>query len=222
LTREEVERRCAREETLTTIGLCDPDGKRKGSMSGCHATNAILAGLDDPNHCLPGLRFIKIHELKRLKEWLVQKLHLGRSGEISRTESVLHLIFVLQEGWRSETMAVLFSRTPRQIYGSCHDVFDRLLEMYSETFLEYHQPTCPHLWKIAHKFMDVAESRRWERYYHWKKQDIFSVLVTLNMYIGRYRQQGQVALDGPCQHWWGYFAPPEPNEWMKSRGLRCA
>jgi hypothetical protein len=222
LTRHEVERRCAREETLTTIGLCDPDGKRKGSMSGFHATHAILAGIDDPNHCLPGLRFIKIHELKRLKEWLMQKLHLRRSGEISRTESVLHLIFVLQEGWRLETLAVLFSRTPRQVYGSCHDVFDRILEMYSETFLEYHRPTCPHLWKIAYKFMDVAESRRWERYYHWKKQDVFSVLVTLNMYIGRYRQQGQVALDGPCQHWWRYFAPPEPNEWIKSRGLRCA
>ena len=108
-----------------------------------------------------------------------------------------------------ETIAVLFSHTPRQVLNSCRDVFNRLLEMYSETFLEYDQPTCPHLWRIAQKFMHVSESDSWERYYHWKKQDVLNVLTTLNMYIGRYRQQGQVALDGPYQHWWRYFARPE-------------
>lgn len=210
-TRKEVQKTCSEEETCTTIALCDPERKREGSMPGLSVTYAILAGIDDPMHCLPRLRFIKIHEVKRLKEWLTEELHLGRSGEISRVEKMLHLIFILQEGWRMETIAVLFSRTPLEVYSSCHDVFNRLLEMHSETALEWHQPTCYHLWKIAPKFLDKSSTNRWERYYHWKKPDVFSVLVTLNMYIGRYRQQGKVALDGPYQHWWRHFAPPEPT-----------
>ncbi|KAF1973676.1 hypothetical protein BU23DRAFT_128661 [Bimuria novae-zelandiae CBS 107.79] len=213
-TREEVERRCAMEQAYTRSVLVDPERKREGSILGFFATYAILAGIDDPNYCLPRLRFIKIHEVKRLKELLVDGFHLGRSGEISRIERVLHLIFVLQEGWRMETMAVLFSRTPQQVRESCRDVFECLLEVHSETSLEYYQPTCHHLWKIAPKFMDSTHTKRSEKYYHWKKQEVFNVLVTLNMYIGRYRQQGKVALDGPYQHWWRHFSPLEPTEWL--------
>ncbi|KAJ4292454.1 hypothetical protein N0V90_009116 [Kalmusia sp. IMI 367209] len=210
-TREEVQRSCEQEENFPTKALHDPDRKREGSVPGDFATYVILAGINDPSYFLPQLRFIKIHEAKRLKEWLVQEHHLSPSGRISRVEKVLHLIFILQEGWRVETVAVLFSRTPLQVQNGCRDVFSRLLEMHSETLLERYQPTCHHLWKITHKFMGNAEVGRWERYYGWKRLEVLGVLITLNMYIGRYRQQGRVALDGPYQHWWRHFPIPEAD-----------
>lgn len=210
--RKRVETTCFREESLTTISLRDPDRQREGSVTGPATTHEILAGIDDRSHCLPRLQFIKIHELKRLKEWLVQNAQLSSLGEISTTEKVLHLVLVLQEGWRMETLAVVFSRTPRQVLNSCRDAFNRMLEMHSETSLERDQPTCSYIWKIAQKFTDDGESEKWERYYHWRKQDVFKVLVSLNLYIGRYRQQGQVALSGPYQHWWRHFAPPNPAQ----------
>ena len=205
-TREEVESSCTEEEMFMRSSLYDADRKREGSGSGDFVTYAILAGTDDGQLCLPRLRYIKIHEVKRLKDYLVRERHLRRSREVSRIEKVLHLMFALQEGWRMETIAVLFSRTPQQVDAACHDVFEGLLEMHGQSGLEHQQVGGHELWKIWAKFTGEGASDRWEQYYGWTRQDVLKVLETVNMYIARYRQQGKVALEGGYQHWWRPFA----------------
>jgi hypothetical protein len=205
-TRAEVEQSCREEESVDPPRLLDPDRRREGSMPAYFAAFSIMAGLDDPCYYLPRLVYIKIHEVKRLKEWLEAKDYLRRSGNISRTEKLLHLLFLLQDGVRFETIAVMFSRTPRQIYESCQQVFEGLLQMHSETDLPDRQPACDHLWGISHRYF--AEShvvQHAERYYGWWAVDLVRVLVTLNLYIGRYRQQGKVALSGEYFRWWAAF-----------------
>ena len=204
--REEVESRCAGEEMFMRNTLYDADRKREGSGSGSFVTYAVLAGMDDGRLCLPRLRFIKIHEVKRLKEYLVDERHLRCSGEVSRMEKVLQLIFALQEGWRMETIAVLFSRTPQQVDTACHDVFEGLLAMHSETMMERQRAGWVEVWKIWAKFQGGPETARWEQYYGWTRQDVLKVLETMNMYMARYRQQGRVALEGGYQRWWRPFA----------------
>ena len=93
----------------------EPDRVRQGSTSGWHCALDIMSGIEDDQSVRPKLAFFKIHELKALKEWLVDNGHLRRSAGISRTEKLLHLIFTLQDGMCFEKIAVLFSRSPRKV-----------------------------------------------------------------------------------------------------------
>ena len=205
-TRVEVEQSCREEESIGFLPLQDPDRRREGSVPAYFAAFSVMAGLDDPDHFLPRLVYIKVHEVKRLKEWLETRNYLTRSGNISRTEKLLHLIFLLQDGVRFETIAVMFSRTPSQVETSCQHVFEGLMQLHSETALPERQPACDHLWRISHKyFAEPSLLPHVERYYGWWAVDLVKVLVTLNLYIGRYRQQGRVALDGGYFEWWKAF-----------------
>lgn len=207
-TRAEVKQSCYEEERVgSAYPLHHPDRRREGSTTSFFAAFSIMSGIDDPECYLPRFLHIKIHEVKRLKEWLEGKNYLQRSGNISRTEKLLHLLFLLQDGLRFETIAVLFSRTPRQVQAACNEVFEGLLQMHSETVLPYRQPACDHLWRISNKyFNEPVIAQNAERYYGWWLVDVIKALVTLNLYIGRYRQQGKVALSGEYFKWWEAFS----------------
>jgi hypothetical protein len=114
-SRDEVIASMSVEMHRTSITLHDPDRGREGSTSGWLTTLAIMSGLEDGRYVLPILTFIKIHEVRDLKKWLVDRGFLQRSGSVSRIERVLHFIFVLQIGCRLETIAVMFSRSPREV-----------------------------------------------------------------------------------------------------------
>ncbi|KAF2677015.1 hypothetical protein K458DRAFT_436821 [Lentithecium fluviatile CBS 122367] len=205
-TRAEVERSCREEESIGGPGLYFPDRRREGSTTSYFAAFSIMSGIDDPSYYLPKLLHIKIHEVKRLKEYLEGKSWLTRDGNISRVEKLLHLLFLLQDGVRFETIAVLFSRTPRQVQSSCNEVFDALMNMHGLTALPNRQPACDHLWRITYKYINTPViAQNAVRYYGWWLPELINVLVTLNLYIGRYRQQGQVALSGECFKWWEAF-----------------
>ncbi|KAF1955301.1 hypothetical protein CC80DRAFT_594473 [Byssothecium circinans] len=205
-SRAEVERSCDEEDDTDSLQLNDPARRRQGSMEGYYATMFILCGINDPTVYLPKLRFIKIHEAKALRTWLANKRYIRRSGDMSRMEKLLYLLFVLQEGWRFEKVAVLFSRTPRQVFHACAEVMQGLLELHGETHLPNRQPVCDELWTISLVFFNEPKVvRRATQYYGWMAMDLIKALVTLNMWIGRYRQQGKVALSGPYFHWWRAF-----------------
>jgi hypothetical protein len=202
-TRAEVEQDCLDEESMGCSILNDPDRRRKGSVPAYFAAFSIMGGLTDPDHYLPRFLHIKKREVKGLKECLEAKNLLQRTGNVSRIEKLLHLLFLLQNGVRFETIAVMFSRTPRQVQASCDRVFEGLLQLHSDTELSQMQPTCYHLWQISLRYFESAElAQHAERYYGWRTLDVVKVLVTLNVFIGRYRQQGRVALDGPYCSWW--------------------
>jgi hypothetical protein len=203
-TRAEVEQDCFEEENMGTPILNGPDRRRTGSVPSYFATFAIMARLNDPDYYLPQFHHIKKCEVKDLKECLEERNVLQRTGNISRIEKLLHLLFLLQDGVRFETIAVLFSRTPRQVQASCDRVFEGLLHLHGDTAVPQLQPTCYHLWKISLKYLaaDTQSAQHAERYYGWRTIDVVKVLVTLNVFIGRYREQGRVALDGAYCSWW--------------------
>ncbi|KAF2246699.1 hypothetical protein BU26DRAFT_606901 [Trematosphaeria pertusa] len=209
-TRAEVEQSIAEEERFGSFAMNDPDRQREGSVTGFFAAFAILNGIDDPSYYLPKLKFVKIHELRALKGWLVAHKYLRRSGSISRLEKLLHLLFLLQGGGRIESWAVVFSRTPREVQDACNEVFEGLLELHSETLLPQrpHQHVHDGLWGISERYLvnfGNPSTNYGERSYGWKMDDVWKVLATLNLFIGRYRQQGNFALDGPYHAWWVYF-----------------
>lgn len=209
-TLSEVQKSCREEEHIGTVKLREPDREREGSTSGHFATFVILSGIDDPSYFIPKLWYIKIHEIRPLCGWLVQRKYLAKSGNIESLEKVLHLFILFQEGCRLESVATLFSRTPRQVQSACKEVFEGLLELHSETFLPRRQPTCDHLWGISRKFFNAPHVvRRASQYYGWSTMDVVKVLVTLNLYIGRFRQQGQFALQGPYFKWWRHLSDIE-------------
>jgi hypothetical protein len=81
--------------------------------------------------------------------------------------------------------------------------------MYSETELPKSSSGWPmyrDLWRINQWY--ERESREWaSRYYPWEEGDLQMVIVTLNLFIGRYRKQGHVALEGPFLNWGKYMRP---------------
>lgn len=113
--RDEVIAHMRGEMHRTSVELHDPDKVREGSTSGWLTTLAIMSGLEDDRYVLPILTFIKVHEVKDMKKWLIDRGCLQRSGSVSRIERVLHFIFALQMGCRLEMIAVMFSRSPRQV-----------------------------------------------------------------------------------------------------------
>jgi hypothetical protein len=203
-TWNEVQQDCLQEENMATPILNDPDRRRTGSVPSYFATFAIMARLNDPDYYLPRLLHIQKREVQGLKACLEERNLLQRTGNISRIEKLLHLLFLLQDGIRFETIAVMFSRTPRQVQASCDRVFEGLLQLHSDTAMAQVQPTCYQLWQISLKYLaaDAQPAQHAERYYGWRTLNVVKVLVTVNLFIGRYREQGRVALDGPYSSWW--------------------
>lgn len=206
-SRSEVERNCKDEERADRPILRDPDRRREGSTAnGQYATMLVMSGNDDEQFVMPKLRYIKMHEMKQLRGWLAEMNYVKRTGSISRMEKVLQLFVLLQEGCRIEKIAVLFSRTPRQVRQACREVMQGLLELHSETALPRRQPTCDGLWRISVNFFNnEAMVKKAEVYYGFEMWDVIKVLVTVNLFIGRFRQQGRLSLDGAYFHWWRSF-----------------
>jgi hypothetical protein len=86
--------------------------------------------------------------------------------------------------------------------------------MHSETELlnpDSSWPIYPDLWRITEKF--EPKLREWATgYYPWKQEHLQMVIVTLNLFIGRYRKQGQFALGGPFLNWGRYIQPEQAEE----------
>lgn len=216
-TRIEVIESIAREEARGGNGLNDPTRKREGSADGTLIAQAIMTADANPHICVPHLAYIKIHEVRDLKLWLSRHNYLHQGRRISKTEKVLHLLTLLQVGCRFESVAVLFSRRPKEVLASCKEVFNGLLELHSETMLPnrkmLHRYVYPHLWHIVHNYVqnaydwnDKRSQRTDERnYLPWPKDDIRKVLITLNIYVGRYRSQGHIALTGEIMDWGRYI-----------------
>lgn len=202
--RDEVERSIHHEEASLRASLNEPDKVRRGSCDGYVIANMIMSGLEDHRFVLPYFHYIKHHEVRALEEWLSTTNHMAEFDTISLMESVLHCIQILQTGCRYETLAVIFSRSPRQIKGSCREVMRGLLHLHRNTVNEVgDQEIYMPLWGIWRKF--VMTKGRAELYYGFGWVDLAKVLVTLNLYIGRWRMQGRFATDGPAFVWGRFF-----------------
>ncbi|KAF2732686.1 hypothetical protein EJ04DRAFT_496573 [Polyplosphaeria fusca] len=189
----------------SATSMREPDTARKGSTTGWICTQEIMCGIDDVRCVRPQLAFFKVHEVKELKNWLAGHRYLERSDGISRVEKLLHLIFLLQDGVRFEVIAVLFSRSPNTVKRSCLEVFNGLLEMHSETMVPEDPPLYCHLWRITDQYATADRCMSAYRYYPWDAHDLSKVLTTMNFYIGRYRKQAKLALDGPFMDWGRYL-----------------
>jgi hypothetical protein len=210
-SRREVVDNVEEEERHVEAALIDPHRKRQGSADGWLVSLAIMTGNSDLRMCVPHLMCIKIHEVRALKRWLCSMGYLRQSHGLSRTEKVLHLLTLMQMGSRYESVAVLFSRTPAQVANSCSEVFEGLLQLHSETMLPgriMSKYLYPHLWHIVYNYSTRRDPTTDERYYPMEPEDVYRVLVTVNIYIGRYRSQGQFSLVGPIMDWGRYIEAP--------------
>ncbi|KAF2205310.1 hypothetical protein GQ43DRAFT_460024 [Delitschia confertaspora ATCC 74209] len=190
--------------------LRDPDTARRGHYSGRQMTTAIMSGQKPMIDIdMPVLSFLKIHEIRALKKWLAENTTLSRSGIISRMEKLLQLIFLLQYGCRFERIASWFSCTPRTAQKCCMEVFIALLELHRRT--SFPKPSeCPlYMSKWGALEWSMIASRRPKEvmrrsligHYPWSRSQLLKVIQTLNIWIGRYRAQGQSALFGPVFPW---------------------
>ena len=206
-TRIEVEARLREEEAEKAPMLMEPDRRRQGSLDGSTVTDMVMNNVLNDDCVLPYLHFIKHHELRALKQWLVDNNYLRKSAVISRMEKVLHCLELLQTGCRYETIATIFSRTPRQVESSCHEVMEGLLEMHGFTMIKARdQEMYTTLWGIwCRKFALPQDQQPAAYYYGFDWLDVGKVMVTLNLYIGRWREQGRLALEGPSLNWGRFF-----------------
>lgn len=200
----DVKRQIQQEEANARFTLNESNTVRQGSCDGASIATMVMSGYQDDRLVLPNLQYIKVHELRALVEWMIETDAVTRSGSISCVEKVLHCVQLLQTGCRYESLAVIFSRSPRQIKESCLEVMGGLLQLHSATVnkvggQEMYMP----LWKIWRKF-EATEGRA-GAYYGFRWLDVAKVLVTLNLYIGRWRMQGMFATDGPTFLWGRFF-----------------
>ncbi|KAH7112515.1 hypothetical protein B0J11DRAFT_542537 [Dendryphion nanum] len=214
-TRDEVMLSVMKEESTCSSTMLDPDKKRQGSGCGFAISFLVITGSKDGAIYVPRLRALKIHEIRSMKQWLVDHGYLQRSGSISRMEKMLHLLFLMQEGLRFESVAVIFSRTPRQVKNCCQEVFGGLLELHSETVLPAPTISQGCLYRDLWDMIGRYERYRGGEYYPWTLVDIKKVIITVNFFIGRFRKQGQMALDGPMMAWGNYVrdGPFEDSIW---------
>ncbi|KAF2853504.1 hypothetical protein T440DRAFT_390284 [Plenodomus tracheiphilus IPT5] len=204
----EVKRRIQQEEANAKFTLNGEDTVRQGSCDGASIAKMVMSGYQDDGLILPNLHYIKVHELRALIEWMANTNAITSSESISCVEKVLHCVQLLQTGCRYESLAVIFSRSPRQIKESCLEVMGALLRLHSETVNKVGgQESYMPLWKIWRKF-EVTEGRA-GAYYGFRWIEVAKVLVTLNLYIGRWRMQGMFATDGPTFLWGRFFVAQE-------------
>jgi hypothetical protein len=207
IPRIKIEARMRAEEAELATVLIDPDRQRQGSCDGWTVTDMVMNNVLNEDYVLPYLHFIKHHELRALKQWLVARQYLKKSAVISRMEKVLHYFELLQTGCRYETIATVFSRTPRQVESSCHEVMEGLLEMHGFTMIKARdQEMYTTLWGIwCRKFASPQNQDASACYYGFDWIDFGKAMVTLNLYIGRWREQGKFALEGPSLNWGKFF-----------------
>lgn len=208
IPKAEVEARLWEEEEEQAHILIEPDRQRQGSCDGATVTDLVMNGILNHDYVLPYLHYIKHHELRALKQWLVHHGYVTRSSGIGRMEKVLHCIELLQTGNRYETIATIFSRTPRQVESSCHEVMDGLLELHGFTMIKARdQEMYTTLWGIWCRKYENPQNRDFlaEYYYGYHWTDIGKAMVTLNLYIGRWREQGKFSLEGPSLNWGKFF-----------------
>jgi hypothetical protein len=185
--RHEVLRRLKLSESSRSLYLTRPDIPRRGSANGFHIASLIMSNVSDHRFVLPYLHYIKHHEVRALKHWLVDRDLVRQSGSISRIEKLLHCVQLLQTGMRYESIAVVFSRTPRQVMESCHEVIRGLEKLYEETVdTRYEVEVYEKLWGIAKRY-SIGQLVKVEKYYGFKWEEIKRVLMALNVYIGRWR-----------------------------------
>lgn len=219
-----VKLRLHHSEASQTLALDDPDTMRLGSCTGSTITAMIMSGIKDPRFVLPSFAYIKHHEVRALKAWLTARNYVtrtprgrGRGGGISRMEKVLHCIHLLQTGCRYESLAVMFSRSPRQVKESCWEVMMGLLQLHCVTSVdgdeaatrvgEMHRP----LWGLWRKYDGDDDDGGLKGnaaavvYYGFRTSEVVDVLAALNIYIGRWRMQGEFALDGLVFNWGWMF-----------------
>ncbi|PSN71755.1 hypothetical protein BS50DRAFT_235362 [Corynespora cassiicola Philippines] len=206
-TRTQVLDNVREEEEITAPVLMEPERRREGSAAGWSITLMIMSGARNDTMVLPELEYMKIHEVKALKKWLSENGHIVRSDGMGRLEKLLHLLLLLQMGCRLETLATLFSCTPRQVQDSCREVALGLLEMHSETSVDAEERgyLCLHLWHISDRYVTQHDAIRVKGYYPWTAEELNRMLVTLNLFIGRYRAQGGFRLSGPHLDWARYY-----------------
>ncbi|KAI0582515.1 hypothetical protein Ptr902_07221 [Pyrenophora tritici-repentis] len=206
--RHEVKRRLQQEEDNSSFELLDPDRVRRGSCNGFMITEMTMRGLQDPSFVLPYLHYMKIHELRCLKEWLVYTGNVIQSQPVSRMEKVLLCMQVLQSGCRYEALAVIHSRSPCQVKESCNEVMQGLLHWHALTVKDQDigdQAKSLILWGIWDRY--CASDGRAGLYFGFNWTQLAKVLVALNVYMGRWRMQGRFATDGPAFAWGKFFEP---------------
>jgi hypothetical protein len=186
--RDEVIVRLQNEEANTSLHIRDAHKARRGSCNGFMVTDMVMSGVEDESFVLPYLHHIKHHEVRALKKWLTCNKLVHRSGTLSRMEKVLHAMQLLQTGSRYESIAVLFSRAPRQVRESCHEVLAGMLDLYDATVdesvvAEVYAP----LWGITKRCALGEDAERAERYFGFRWTEVAKVLIALNLYIGRWR-----------------------------------
>lgn len=198
--RHEVLRRLQISESSRSLYLTRPDIPRRGSANGFHVASLVMSNVEDHGFVLPYLHYIKHHEVRGLKTWLLDRDLVRQSHGISRIEKLLHCVQLLQTGMRYESIAVVFSRTPRQVMESCHEVMKGLLKLYEETVnAEYDGEVYEGLWGIAKRYA-ISQLPKLEKYYGLRWEEIKNVLVALNLYIGRWRG-GTSPLEGRVFRW---------------------
>ena len=202
--RNEVLRRLQLSESSRSLYLARPDIVRRGSANGFCVAELVMGGVADRRFVLPYLHFVRREEVRALKQWLVERDFVRQSGGVSRIEKVLHCVQLLQTGMRYESIAVVFSRTPRQVMESCHEVMRGLEGLYEKMV----QAGCEgkvyeRLWGIARRYA-IGQLGKVERYYGFKWEEIRRILVALNMYIGRWRGTAN-PFDGRLFRWGSYI-----------------
>jgi len=203
--RTEVIARLRHEETNPSLDLRDPDRVRVGSCNGYTVAQMMMFGIENHRFVLPYLHYIKHHELRDLKRWLIENDHVQKSGTISRIEKLLHCIQLLKTGNRYESIAVIFSRSPRQVQASCHEVMAGLLHLYDVTVDDAcEQDVYASAWGIWKRFNLNVHSGRAERYYGFCWDEVTKVLVALNLYIARWRGSAN-GLEGRAFEWGRYL-----------------
>jgi hypothetical protein len=86
-------------------------------------------------------------------------------------------------------------------------VFKALLEMHSESVLPNQKEAQMCLY--GGNFEVRRDETTGLSYYPFTLDDLRKVLVTLNIYIGRYRKQGRFALQGEILNWGKWLGPTE-------------
>jgi hypothetical protein len=191
--RNEVLRRLQREEANPAVHILRATKSRKGSADGFTITHMVMAGVVNPRFVLPYFHHIKHHEVRMLKQWLAEHKYMTKSGSISRIEKLLHCIQLLQTGNRYESIAVVFSRSPKQIAESCREAMAGLLELYDvivaqgPSGAEGEVGAYVRLWGIAKRYEMNAGA---EEYFGFGWDAVQRVLMALNLYIGRWRGSG--------------------------------
>ncbi|KAF2868546.1 hypothetical protein BDV95DRAFT_609472 [Massariosphaeria phaeospora] len=215
----EVEEAVHSENSVESVEIQHVNRTRKGSTDGWKMTVLISGNHKREGFYIPTLAYIKPHEAKALKQWLGDHGYLHAYPHIGRMEKFLYLLFVLQNGYRFEAVAVMFSRTPREVKSSCDEVFQGLLQMYAQTEVPAEVPQEYHvhcrLWRISERYgyggdLDAAVVP--ENCFPWSKAEVANVLVALSLYVGRYRAQSQSSLQGPWIDWAKYLYPEQTQE----------